>query len=337
MFKYLSFFLVSFFLSMNLCQGQVTNEALRKHEARKAYSYKDWGKRPVLERIWPAPEFLVDYLRKDNELNGYAEIPVSKKLDDLSLADLQGAISGLPEAVKKQIRDHLVGIFTVSNLGTTGYTEILDEFEVNRLGFIVLDMDYLEKTANAWATWKENSPFKMKGPYRIKATIEPKETDNRIQAIQFILIHEIGHLTGAVNDVHPSWVTGGDPKDYAYSKISWIKNGGKVLSKFDREFPLRNEIGYYRFEKSSLSSDRMLECYRQLKETDFSSLYAATNMWDDFAEAYVVYVHTVLQKKPWKIEIFKDDSLVDSFHTLLLHEKGSIKKRFLDHLFGDAP
>ncbi|MFH1481161.1 MAG: hypothetical protein ABIG67_07825 [Pseudomonadota bacterium] len=334
MLKYWLFTLLSIFVSLNLCQAQITSEALRKHEARKAYSYRDWTKKPVFERIWAAPEFLVDYLRKDNELNGYPETPVSKKCDNLFLADLRQALEELPEPVKKQIRDHLVGIYTVSNLGTTGYTEILDEFEVNKTGFIVLDVDYLEKCANAWASWKEKSPFRNQGPCRIRATIEPKETDSRKQAIQFILTHEIGHLTGAVNHVHPDWFTGGDPKDFVFSKMSWMKQGDRVITKFERQFPLRKEIGYYRFEKSPLSSDKILDSYRQLKETDFSSLYAATNMWDDFAETYVIYVHTVLQEKPWKIEIFENNSWVDSFESSLLHEKGRFKKKFMDHFFG---
>lgn len=49
-----------------------------------------------------------------------------------------------------------------------------------------------------------------------------------------------------------------------------------VRSAFDHRFPLRKEIGYYRFEKSPLSSDQILETYRQWETTDYSSLYAAT-------------------------------------------------------------
>ena len=333
MLKYWSLFIICFFLEYNLCQAQITTEELKNHAARKAYSYEGWQQKPVFERISAAPDILVDYLRKDNQLNGYPELPTSKKCDNLFMADLQGALAELPEPVKKHIRNHLVGIFTVSNLGTTGYTEILYNFGVNRLGFIVLDIDYLERSANDWATWKENSPFRSQGGYRVKATIEAKESDNRRQAIQFILTHEIGHLVGAIHDVHPDWFTGGDPKDFAYSKISWFKKGDKILSKYDRQFPLRSEIGYYRFEKSPMSSDRILECYHQLNETDFSSLYAATNMWDDFAETYVIYVHAVIQKKPWEIDIFKGDTFVESSDTCLLKEKGSVKKKFMDDFY----
>ncbi|MBW1804202.1 MAG: hypothetical protein JRJ85_26150, partial [Deltaproteobacteria bacterium] len=193
-----------------------------------------------------------------------------------------------------------------------------------------IDVDYLERSANDWATWKENSPFRNHGAHRIKATIEPKESDNRKQAIQFILTHEIGHLVGAVSQVHPNWITGGDPEAFPFSKISWLKKGDKVISKFDSQFPLRKDIGYYRFDRSPLSSDRIPDCYRQWEMTDFSSLYAATNMWDDFAEAFVIFVHHVLQKKPWKIGILKHDSPVKTYNTSLMTDKGRVKKEFME-------
>ena len=330
MLRGLIFLSVYFLSSINVGYAQITNEELKNHEARKAHSYINWRQRPLFMRVSPASEILVDYLRKDNELNGYPEIPVSKKCDDLFMADLRGALEELPEAVKKHIRDHLVGIFTVSNLGTTGYTEILYNFDVNRLGFIVLDVDYLKRSANDWATWKENSPFRSQGAYRIKATIEPKDSDNRKQAIQFILTHEIGHLVGAVNHLHPNWFIGGDPEEFAFTKISWIKKGDKVISKFDHQFLLRKDIGYYRFDKSPLSADRILDCYRQLEDTDFSSLYAATNMWDDFAETFVIFVHNLLQKKPWKIEIIRNNSSAKTYKTSLMTDQGRVKKKFME-------
>jgi hypothetical protein len=193
-------------------------------------------------------------------------------------------------------------------------------------------VDYLKRSANDWATWKENSPFRSQGAYRIKATIEPKESDNRKQAIQFILTHEIGHLVGAVNQVHPNWFIGGDPEEFAFTKISWIKKRDKVISRFDHQFPLRKDISYYRFDKSPLSSDRILDCYRQLEHTDFSSLYAATNMWDDFAETFVIFVHNLLQKKPWKIEITRKNSLAKTYNTSLMTDQGSVKKKFMEDL-----
>lgn len=333
MLPYLHSVPVFFFLSVTVCSAQVTDEALKNHEARKAHTYRNWEQRPVFERIWPAPDILVDYLMKDNALNGYPEVPESKRCDDRFMSSLREAILDLPEPVKRQFQDHLVGIFTVSRLGTTGYTEILYDFEKNKQGFIVLDVDYLTKPANDWATWKESSPFRRQGAFRIHAAIEEQGTDNIKQAIQYILVHEIGHLMGAVHGAHPDWFSGGDPKDFAFSRISWIKQGDMVRSAFDDRFPLRKEIGYYRFEKSLLSSDQILETYRQWESTDYSSLYAATNMWDDFAETYVIYTHCLLQAKPWRIAVHKGGTLVCTYLTTLLGKKGKSKMEFMDAFF----
>ena len=57
-------------------------------------------------------------------------------------------------------------------------------------------MDPLKRAANEWATWKESSAFSGNISYRLEAVIEEKESDDRIQAIQYILLHEIGHMVG---------------------------------------------------------------------------------------------------------------------------------------------
>jgi len=38
--------------------------------------------------------------------------------------------------------------------------------------------------------------------------------------------------------------------------------------------------------------------YRELLNSDFVSLFAATNPFDGFAQSYAMYVHVVLQGKP---------------------------------------
>ncbi|MBI9077887.1 MAG: hypothetical protein JEZ02_20985 [Desulfatibacillum sp.] len=324
-------------LALGLCFFPVSSfavfEELVNHPARAPEPYKEWAGKPPCERIAPAPEILVDYLKLDNKLNGYPEVPATAKPDQALLADFQQAVKELPEPVQAQLSKHLAGIFTVRDLGTTGLTEVLTIPENEQMGFIVIDVDHINQPANEWAAMRANSPFAPDGKTEIRAIVETPENNNRKQAIQNILIHEIGHLVGAAVKAHPSWNKEAPPEDFSFSRISWRSADGKTVSKFDDIFPMRAKIRFYSLADSSVSASQIPECYAQLEQTDFTSLYGARNVWSDFASAYTVYVHTVLQNKPWIMEIYTDGKKVGGFTSPLLKEQGKAKKDYLDALF----
>ncbi len=306
---------------------------LEHHEARTASSWKDWTSRPLADRIARAPDFLVDYIRKDNEYAGCSARPLSEPLDESFAQDVRQAVDQLPDIVKKQITRHLVGILVVSDLGSTGYCEILRDFQTNKLGFIVLDSKALNRQANEWATWKENSAFTPQSDHSIISTIETPPNDTVVRAIQYILLHELGHLVGAVQSVHPNWFIGGNPEDYPFSRISWTTDNTTVVSRFDERFPLRPSIKYYAFDKALLSSDQLPEIFQDLEATDFCTLYSATNPYDDFAEAYAQYVHVVVMKRPWSIAITTGNDIVFERDAPITSSRMKQKREFLEMLF----
>ncbi|HYX34116.1 MAG TPA: hypothetical protein VE954_13490, partial [Oligoflexus sp.] len=67
----------------------------------------------------------------------------------------------------------LAGIVLIENLGSSGFSEIIkDEQGRPSAGFIVLDVKAIDRKANDWATWKENSPFADDPAVTLKAFIE---------------------------------------------------------------------------------------------------------------------------------------------------------------------
>ncbi|MEE8542198.1 MAG: hypothetical protein V3S66_11110, partial [Desulfobacterales bacterium] len=63
------------------------------------------------------------------------------------------------------------------------------------------------------------------------------------------------------------------------------------------------------------------------------SLYAATNMYDDFAETYAMYVHVVLQNRPWKIRIMKEGQTVREITNPILDKRCESKRVYMDKMF----
>lgn len=311
---------------------------LRELKEHKARSFSTWSSligKDIKDRILYAPDIIIDYLRKDNQIQGYKEKPEKPAIDSEFYSDTINAVLELPQPVRNHIHNHLVAVFLVEKLGGTAYGELLNNFDNNQLGFIVLDVVSLNKNANEWATWRENSPFAINGAYVIEAEIEPKDNDNRKAAIQYILLHEIGHLVGVATGAHPHWFAGGHPQKWAFTKLSWLtlEHGFEGKSKFDETFTNRNKVKFYSFRNAPLSSEDIAETYRQLLKTDFVSLYAATNMYDDFAETYAMYVHVALQKKPWEIRIKKGAEPISKITNPILDNRCKNKKRYFDEMF----
>jgi hypothetical protein len=285
-------------------------QAYAAHPVKDVSYWRAFQSLPIDRRVLAAPAKLVDYLNLENQLNGFPNRPQAANPQRQFLRDLDDAVRELPAAVKSLIDSRLMGIFLVQDLGGTGFTDYVYDQQHEPVGaFVVLDVDVLTKAANAWATWKENTPFLPDAEIGLQAMIESDTGDNRKQALQFIVLHELGHVASVGSNVHPPWV-GWDcaknpPDRFAFFQLSWQLDdapGCKVISKFDAAgFSHRAEVVYY--FGARLPAAASPDVYAQLEQTNFPSLYAATSPADDFAESFATYVHVVLMGKPFEVRI----------------------------------
>jgi hypothetical protein len=315
---------------------ECATRALRDHPARKLAFWKEALAMPLSERIGAAPPGLVEILALDNIKNGYPERPRLVALTADFLADVRRAMQEIPRAVMRPFDRKLSGIYFVADIGGTGFTDaILDERGSPVAGFVVLDPSVLSKrTANDWATWKENTPFKPQAGYALAATIERAADDNRKNAIQYILLHELGHVLSIGANVHPRWDV--DAKDvgstsgFGYFSLSWTVAGDRYASVFDKDFGQRKDVVYYWGAK--LAADQMLPTYEALERTNFPTLYAATHPADDFAEAFASYVHAVVMKRPFEIRILRDGKTIKVFGSCWSEKRCEEKRKILEEL-----
>ena len=312
---------------------------LRSQSPIKKMSYwKSAFKNPVEQRIGSAPDELVVYLNLDNIAGGFANRPQPATIPEDFLKDVNDAIAELPVQVKQLIAEKLAGIYFVKDLGGTGYTDFIDTGTPgSEAGFIVLDIDVLaQSTANAWATWKERTPFNADSRYRLDASIEANTQDNRKNAIQYILLHELGHVLSLGENIHPPW---GQQENnisldrYPFAKLSWEavnQNDGGYISRFETQFPLRKNIVYYFGAK--LDGHQMIDAYRQLEGTNFPTLYAATSPSDDFAESFVSYVHAMMLKRPLEIRIYRNGQIAETYESCWELKRCAEKRKLLEDL-----
>jgi len=170
--------------------------------------------------------------------------------------------------------------------------------------------------------------------------IEPPETDDLEGAVRFILLHELGHVIGAGQRVHPPWEPDGAPTPkggYPYRLLSWKPNKKGGMDSRTRETqPLPHQSEFYTFDKAPLRMPQAQGVYAQLEETNLPSLYGASNHYDDFAEAFVIDVHTRLLGKSYRVDILKDGEVVRVYRSCLQRGDCPGKASFLRQLLGGS-
>lgn len=312
-------------------------EALRTHPLRNIVAWGEALRQPVRARVGPAPAALVEFLALDNIQHGYPERPRAARVEAAFMADVEGAMADLPPAVWRLLGEQLLGVYLVDDLGGTGFTDYVVDASGKPVGaYVVLDAAVLgARTANAWASWKENTPFLPSPAYQLQARIADGAQDNRRNAIQYILLHEIGHVVAAMRGgIHPPWTQAPraveDASAYPFFQLSWRvdRSANAYRSLFDDAFPQRRQVVYY--FGARLQARDMVEVYAQLERTNFPSLYAATQPGDDFAEAFASYVHTVLLQRPWQITLTRDGEVVKTVGACWFERRCAQKRALLE-------
>jgi hypothetical protein len=120
--------------------------------------------------------------------------------------------------------------------------------------------------------------------------------------------------------------------EYPFFRLSWRVDRGKgrYESLFDPEFALRKDVAYYVGAK--LAARDMVPAYEQLERTNFPTLYAATQPGDDFAEAFANYVHVVLMRKPFAIELLEGGRVVKTYGPCWEEARCAGKRRLLEEI-----
>lgn len=307
------------------------------------YWGENWKKTTLSKRIKGAPAELIRMIQLENELEGFTERPVAVQPPPELLSALNSIEQSMPGNLKAMLEERLVGIFAVKELGGTGYAEaVYDGRGHEKYAVIVLDADVLmRKNANEWATWKLNSVFKTEpaAKIRLESIIEDQGNDTVTNAVRFILLHEIGHVLGMVSGVHSSWIDWYLKKkismDYPFQRLSWqVTEDHRVVSLFDDKFPERENVKVYSFEKAKLTNEQIPATFNNLvNQTDFPSLFAAENLWEDFAESFTTYFHVLIDKRPWQVRIAERGNPETVIRPCWLEKRCERKREFMKKWF----
>ncbi|MBU0730380.1 MAG: hypothetical protein KKE17_14655 [Proteobacteria bacterium] len=328
------------------CSTKMTalNEKFEKNPTLSIqYWGEDWRKKSWTQRVSVAPDELLRKISAENIKQGFVEQPVKAEPLPEFYEALQALDADMPQPLKSLLQERLVGVFAVNGLGGTGYTEVVyDSKGEENLGIIVLDASVLKsRTANEWASWKENSFFNSGNTENIslRMAIEEEPKDTVANAVRYILLHEMGHFFGMVTKAHSSWIEWSETKqiamNYPFAQLTWIQDPtGEVRSRFDGVIPGRQHIKAYANEKSALDHSSVFPIYTKMSRfSSFPSLASAQDPWEDFADSFATYFHTVISGRPWRVILEKDGKPVKVIGTCWDEERCMFKRAFMRKWF----
>ncbi|MFZ6744031.1 hypothetical protein ACO0LC_12445 [Undibacterium sp. JH2W] len=295
------------------------------------------GQLPLLDRLGNASEELLVYVAKHTSTE---YTPVQVEPHPEFLIDVRAAMAELPAAVLQLLDKPLLGVYFGRGLGSSAVTDVIVGPDGQVLGMVILmdDAAFLQRSANEWASWKENTPFLPDSAYQLSLQIEASENDNRKNAIQFLLLHEFGHVLTANSEFLPDWWIGAQKfkpgEEYTFLSLCWqIAMNGDIIPLLRHDFAHRKELRFY--SKQQVSGDLILAIYQALEKTGFPSLYAATNAYDDFAESLAMYVHAVIMGKPYHLKVASGDQIIMEIGDYWSSPRARAKKQLFAEYLGD--
>lgn len=152
---------------------------------------------------------------------------------------------------------------------------------------------------STWASWKEQLSFG--GPtdvYQPREDLPVIKASSRSEAsdfLYFVIAHEFGHLFDFANDLNKTGKCTKGPGEEeicemapdGWGGISWLTD---KMPKPENDFATRKSLCFYWCNGNALPATAVPEVYEDIDKTNFMSLYATTEPWDDFADTLAYHL-----------------------------------------------
>lgn len=298
--------------------------------------------RPIEEKISLGDEALLENQHRINLEYGQDVRPRRASPDHPLVPAIRRLLATLPPAIHALASRYVVAVYLLEDDWGTGTTEAVRDGDGEwRYGYIALNLSVLDRTANDWGSWKEQSAFRPDPNVKIRMTLEREPRNTVAGAVRFIFLHELGHVLGLALQAHGHWDAEELPaatRDSPFVHASWkLGPEGTMVSQWTERFPRFSKLGFYRFEQAALPASEALRMYRDLAVTNFPSLYGATNLFDDFAEAFAIFVHTRLLNKPYRVDIEVDGKTRYTYRSCFQQARCPEKVRAIESALAGRP
>ncbi|WP_341865140.1 hypothetical protein [Leptospira neocaledonica] len=301
----------------------LSSSPLSKMENYVGLESEDWA-----SKIFNLDKHALNYVKELNRVDGFTESPSPMKDLNIFKTTLLDALNSQTGTVATLLKKKLFRIYVCENLGGSAVSGIIRKDGKSVGGFVILDANTLNRNANDWISYKENSTF-QKGNTKIRIRIEEEKQNTKANALRYILLHEFGHIISETEKIGPSFFS--SKRSFAnFEFYQGVWKSEKVSYLDDSVFTIRPQIHFY--SESLPLEDNWEKIYPILSQTPLPTLYSATNADDFFADSFVSYVHVVLEKKPWELEILKNNKPIFKMENGIRNDSLQSQRKIIERI-----
>lgn len=305
---------------------------------RRASFWGDaWRDQPLAERVHVLPEAAVPSLRRAMSDGRTASDIAPATNAKYVVEDLQTAIGSLPESVRRLVSRYLIGVYLVEGLGggktahNLGMAIKVSGFWHQHVGTVILiDRDETDMRANQAMADLEYVPSQNYRGVSVEARLARRGADTRSTTLRYVLLHELGHLIDYERDITPRNFSYGASRDgCGFTCLSWI-------SPKHHRYSQQIDTAMRNIHRGQLDAyvGALPQTFKYLAQSNFPSLYAATQPQEDFAESFAQYVHTEMLGQPWEMILRVNGTIKGRLGSCFLDRRCPRKKAYFDALLG---
>lgn len=242
--------------------------------------------------------------------------PSNHVLTEAEQKKVEKAFTILPPLYAKILKEHLHSISFMDNMPNTALASLLETADSTKQFNITFRAGILNETVSEWATWKEKSAFDNTANPALEIQIDAGKLD----AIQYVLLHETTHVVDAVLNLTPH----AEKEDSLVSHTTFTKDIWRLFNAPVVKFtnPLLERTRFRSGEIQPISS--ATEIYNALNKTPFPSLYGMASWYEDLAELITIYHFTNKLDQPFIIYIKEHEKVRSKFEPI---KKKLVKRR----------
>ncbi len=261
-------------------------------------------------------QFLIKFLDNWKLENGIETIKAKTK-KSINKSILNRSIKLLPKAIYDFLNRKTHKIVLMSDLGVP--LLVLPIFDskgkVNdKSRFVVfIDQHLNARGLNDWYKWREETAFNEANLRGARFETYLSHTNSVFDTVHFILSQSIALIISWDQKYFPLNLEESKMANFEVLKDGWNNKKGIINSNYERYLDDIKFISYYGKSNRSFSVDKMFEFYRRIERTNYVNLYSSTGPLRDFVESTALFFHTYYYHRPFSIDFYKNNILLDTY------------------------
>jgi len=241
---------------------------------------------------------VIEYFNRDS-INNIVPLEELTKQETSTLNKLYQAIELWPLIYKDYLWDKVARIYIVDGLFSSGMARYIEKGNAH---FILINRKLLSLKPNDWATQTEESCFYYNNlSDRLFVEIEQK-TDSYL-TLENVLIHELGHVIAIDEEITPDYIPRKLGGNYPFFKDAFYSDINKMHRKPNNKII---NLTYYARQKDKVTFDDYYNLSKELKNTDYPTIYGISNQDEYFAEYFYLFFHCNIQGKNFRAYYHKN-------------------------------